>query len=186
MSLPAGIFINGVTGEVPDANEHYIKTIGELRGLYRDVTAFDTYLRDCGDGPAYAVAGYRQTDSDIIFGTTTMQPGKIGDEYFMTRGHYHVRRDCGEVYYTQSGHGVLLLQTREGETREVTMAPGVCAFIPPDWAHRSVNTGPEPLVFAWFCQATAGHDYGDILSHGMRKLAVERADTLAIVANPGF
>jgi glucose-6-phosphate isomerase len=184
MILPEGVFIDGRTGAMPKANEHYTKRVRELAGLYRDGAAFDAYVAAHREAVGYEVAGYRQDGSDIFFGTTTMSPGRIGDEYFMTRGHYHVRRDCGEVYYTQSGHGVLLLQTREGESREVEMAPGVCAFIPPDWAHRSVNTGDTPLVFAWFCQPTAGHDYGDILTHGMRRLAVERGGKVAFIANP--
>jgi len=66
------------------------------------------------------------------------------------------------------------------------MGPGVCAFIPPGWAHRSVNTGSNPLVFAWFCQTTAGHDYGDIVTRGMRRYAVERDGHPTIVSNPAF
>lgn len=186
MLLPEGVFIDGRTGAVPSATEIYVKPVCELSGLYQDQAAFGAFV---GANPAaigYTVAGYRKEECDIFFGTTTMAPGKIGDEYFMTRGHYHIRRDCGEAYYTQRGVGVLLLQTREGETREVEMAPGVCAFIPPNWAHRSINTGREPLVFTWFCQTTAGHDYGDILTHGMRRLAVERDGVLQIVPNPRF
>jgi glucose-6-phosphate isomerase len=186
MLLPDGVFIDGQTGAIPKANEHYVKRVAELAGLYRDSAAFDTLIAANPDAVGYEVAGYRQEGSDIFFGTTTMHPGKIGDEYFMTRGHYHVRRDCGEAYYTQSGRGLLLLQTREGESREVEMTPGVCAFIPPDWAHRSVNIGVEPLVFTWFCQTSAGHDYGDILTHGMRRLAVERDGRTVVVPNPAF
>jgi glucose-6-phosphate isomerase len=186
MLLPQGVFIDGRTGLVPQATETYVKPVRELRGLYQDTAAFDAFVQAQPDAVGYEVAGFRKEGSDIIFGTTTMAPGKIGDEYFMTRGHYHVRRDCGEAYYTQTGQGVLLLQTREGDTREVEMAPGICAFIPPDWAHRSVNTGSEPLVFTWFCQTAAGHDYGDILTHGMRRLAVARDGVMKIVANPRF
>jgi glucose-6-phosphate isomerase len=66
-------------------------------------------------------------------------------------GHYHVPRDCGDAYDTPSGQGILLLQTRDGETRYVEMASGICAFISPDWAHRSITIGTEPPVFKWFC-----------------------------------
>ena len=83
--------------------------------------------------------------------------------------HFHARRDMGEIYYTQSGTGLLLLESREGVSRTVEMKPGVCAFIPPDWAHRSINVGDEPLVFVWACNPEAGHDYAEILKRGMRK-----------------
>jgi glucose-6-phosphate isomerase len=115
-----------------------------------------------------------------------MSPGKVGAEYYMTRGHFHQRRDRGEAYYTQSGEGLLLLESRSGETRTVELRPGVCAFIPPDWAHRSINTGAAKLVFVWFCATDAGHDYGEILERGMRKLVIERDGRLAVADNPNF
>ena len=98
-------------------------------------------IAERGDLTVYEVIDYRKEESDLAFGTTIMSPGKVGDEFFLTRGHFHVRRECGEAYYTQSGTGVLLLESRDGEMRTVEMKPGVCAFIPPDWAHRSINTG---------------------------------------------
>ncbi len=115
-----------------------------------------------------------------------MFPGKVGNEYFMTRGHYHERRDRGEIYYTQSGSGVLLLHSRQGDVRTVEMKPGVCAFIPPDWAHRSVNTGDEKLVFVWCCSQDAGHDYAEIASRGMRQLVLEQGGKVTIAPNPNF
>jgi glucose-6-phosphate isomerase len=104
----------------------------------------------------------------------------------MTRGHFHERPDRGEVYYTQVGEGILLLESRAGESRTVEMKPGVCAFIPPEWAHRSINTGSEKLVFVWVCATDAGHDYAEILSRGMRKLVVARDSGPAVIANPRF
>lgn len=186
MSVPEGVLIDGATGHIPLAHEHYRKTVADLRGLYRDTAAFDHFIAQHPDAVGYEVAGYRPDPSDIFFGTTTMYPGKIGDEYFMTRGHYHRRDDRAEAYYTQSGEGILLLQSRQGETREIAMAPGICAYIPPGWAHRSVNTGSTPLIFTWFCQIDAGHDYADILERGMRQVVVDRAGQVTIMPNPAF
>lgn len=86
-----------------------------------------------------------------------MEPGNIAGEYYMTRGHFHARRDMGEVYYTQSGQGILLLDSRDGQQSvTVEMKPGVCAFIPPDWAHRSINTGSDQLIFVWYATRRPG------------------------------
>ena len=90
------------------------------------------------------------------------------------------------MYYTQSGEGLLLLESREGETRTVEMKVDICAFIPPDWAHRSMNTGKVPLVFVWVCNADAGHDYGEILARGMRSLVVQQNNKVALVPNPNY
>ena len=168
------------------ATGRYVKKLSALRGLYESSDAFDEYLAVHGDVDAYEVVEYRPDGSDICFGTTIMHPGKIGREYFLTRGHFHAKADRGEVYYTQSGEGVLLLHSRTGATRSVAMHPGVCAFIPPEWAHRSVNTGTQKLVFVWMCTIDAGHDYSAILERGMRELAVEQDGRPAVVANPKY
>lgn len=186
MLFPEGVSIDGATGEVTPATGRYIKNLSSLRELYEDTAAFDAYIAAHGDVVAYEVVEYRPEGSDICFGTTIMAPGKIGREYFFTRGHFHAKADRGEVYYTQSGEGVLLLHSRSGETRSVQMRPGVCAFIPPDWAHRSVNTGADKLVFVWMCTIDAGHDYGEVAGRGMRQLSVERNGAAALVANPKY
>lgn len=186
MLFPEGVTIDGVTGAVTPATGRYVKKLSALRDLYERPEQVDAYIAAHGDVAAYDVIEYRPDGSDICFGTTIMYPGKIGREYFLTRGHFHAKTDRGEVYYTQSGEGVLLLHSRSGETRSVAMKPGVCAFIPPEWAHRSVNTGPEKLVFVWMCSIDAGHDYGEVATRGMRELAVERDGHPAIVANPKY
>lgn len=184
--LPEGVTIDPLTGAVSPSTGEYTKRLSEFRGIYRDEKALDALLRTHGDVVTYKVVEHRTEGSDIFFGTTTMMPGRVGDEYFMTRGHYHARRDRGEIYYTQSGEGMLVLQSRDGQTRQVDMKPGVCAFIPPDWAHRSVNTGKTPLVFVWCCNQDAGHDYAEIATKGMRTLVVAEGDAVACIPNPKF
>lgn len=49
------------------------------------------------------------TAGGLFFGTSCIHPGKVGDEYFMTKGHFHARRETAEYYWGISGHGVLLL-----------------------------------------------------------------------------
>ena len=184
MLFPEGVAIDGKSGAVTPETGRYVKRLSELSGLFQDEAAFQAAIAERGDPIVYEVTDYRKSESDLSFGTTVMYPGSVGGEYYMTRGHFHERRECGEAYYTQSGEGVLLLESRDGETRVVEMKPGICAFIPPEWAHRSINTGTEKLVFAWFCATDAGHDYGTILSHGMRKIVVEQDGARAVVDNP--
>ncbi len=172
--FPEGVFIEATSGELSSSTGRYVKRLSELEAIFADRAAHAAAVKQGSDPIAYEVIEYRQIGSDIFFGTTIMHPGTVGREFYMTRGHFHERRDMGEIYYTQSGSGVLLLQSRDGVTRDVEMRPGVCAFIPPDWAHRSVNTGDEKLVFLWCCNQSAGHDYGDILMRGMRKRVVKR------------
>lgn len=186
MVFPQDVAIDGVTGAVSPATGRSVKSLSALRELYAAPLLVDAFIAEHGDIDAYEVIEYRTGGSDICFGTTTMAPGKIGAEYFLTRGHFHARPDCGEVYYTQSGAGLLLLHSRTGECRTVDMKPGSCAFIPPEWAHRSVNTGTTPLVFVWVCATDAGQDYSEIAARGMRQRAIEQDGQPLIVANPSY
>jgi len=186
MLLPEGVRIDGSTGAMAPATGRYTKRLSELSEIFRDRQALFEQVRSGADPIVYEVIEYRQQGADLLFGTTTMYPGDVAGEFFMTRGHFHQRRDLGEIYYTQSGSGVLLLENREGRSEIVEMSPGVCAFIPPDWAHRSINVGSDKLVFVWCCNPLAGHDYGEILRKGMRKLVLRQAGHYKAVDNPAF
>src|SRR5256885_2252021 len=84
--LPAGR-----SGAVTPETGRYVKRLSELKGIYQDQAAFARAVADGDDPVAYEVIDYRHKESDLSFGTTIMSPGKVGGEYFMTRGHYHER-----------------------------------------------------------------------------------------------
>ncbi|MES2667793.1 MAG: glucose-6-phosphate isomerase family protein [Pseudomonadota bacterium] len=160
------------SGALAPETGRYTRHLSDLKGLFADAAACDALLR-VADPLVYEVREYRQPGADLFCGTTTMQPGRVGAEYFMTRGHYHARPDLGEVYVTQSGSGLLLLENSQGETRQVEMHPSSIAFIPPGWGHRSINTGSMPLVFLWVLNGDAGTDYARIAAFGMRQIVVD-------------
>ena len=120
----------------------------------------------------------------LRFGTTTLYPGKVGSEYFMTKGHFHTILDTSEVYYTLSGHGMMMMETPEGEVDCKELTPGDALYVPGRWAHRSINIGTEPLVMFFVFRSDAGHDYGTIEKKGYRKLIVERDGKPVMVSNP--
>ena len=183
---PEGVVIDAGSGSMSRSSGEYTKRLSEFRGVYADGKALEDLIATQGDLVTYKVVEFREEGSDMFFGTTTMQPGTVGDECFMTRGHYHARPDRGEIYYTQSGEGLLLLQSRSGETRRIEMKPGVCAHIPPDWAHRSINTGDTPLVFVWCTNPDAGHDYGEVAKRGMRELVLKKDGVVTVKPNPRY
>ncbi|MFV0491027.1 MAG: glucose-6-phosphate isomerase family protein [Pseudorhodobacter sp.] len=186
MLVPEGIVIDGLSGAMAPHTGHYVKRLSDLEHVFRDEETVNATITRGGDAAVYEVVEYRKAESDLFFGTTIIHPGDVSGEFYMTRGHFHQRIDCGEVYYTQSGRGLLLLEDRAGETRTVEMLPGTCAFIPPNWAHRSINTGGDKLVFVWVCNPLAGHDYGTIAEHGMRKLVLREGDGYTLADNPAF
>jgi glucose-6-phosphate isomerase len=186
MLIPEGVAIDGTTGTMSPATGQYTKRLSDLRELFQDREAANADVQRLHDPIVYEVAEYRKQGSDIFFGTTIMSPGRVGNEYYMTRGHFHESPHAAEVYYTQHGEGILLLESRGGQSATVELRPGLCAFIPPEWAHRTINTGSEALVFVWMCNILAGHDYADILNKGMRKLVVAQAQVPKLIDNPSW
>ncbi len=107
------------------------------------------------------------TPGGLFWGTTTIQPGKIGTEYFMTHGHLHVKADRAEYYATVQGEGALILmEAASGRVWAEAMHPGSLHYIAGGVAHRVANTGREPLVFTACWPSDAGHDYKLIREHG--------------------
>ena len=109
---------------------------------------------------------------DVAFGVTTLYPGVVGSEFYMTKGHFHGVLETGEVYYALQGSGLLLTEDRHRHTRWRPLAPGRAAYAAKGFAHRMVNTGDEPLVCFFAYRADAGHDYKTIEQSGFRKLVL--------------
>lgn len=97
--------------------------------------------------PVYSVQRVLPVDDQTPeFSLTTIYPGMVGTEFFFTRGHDH-QPPKGETYFCISGHGGLIVQ--KGDTYEwLPMKPGIVIQLRSGWAHRTINTGDEPLVFA--------------------------------------
>ena len=94
-------------GELIGATNRYVKRVADLEGLYEDSVAFNALKRELGDEIVYEVTDYKPSADagDMIIGVTRMRPGKVGREYFLTRGHIHANANRPEMYYGESGRG---------------------------------------------------------------------------------
>lgn len=164
-------YVDIAAGQLKGATNRYVKTYRDLDGLYEDAEAFAALLAERGDAVAYEVTDYKPSANagDIIIGVTRMEPGKVGDEYYMTRGHIHARPNRPEMYYGESGLGVMLLESPAGDIRTVEIGPRTMCYVPPFWIHRSVNVGQEPLVMTFAYPADSGQDYDIIANAGGMK-----------------
>jgi len=99
-----------------------------------------------------------EEESDLLYGITTIYPGTIDGEYFMTKGHYHTEY-VAEVYYGISGKGIIYQQDKDGNEISTEIKSGEAVYVKPGFGHRTINTGDEPLVFFCVCRADCGHDY---------------------------
>ena len=128
--------------------------------------------------------GCPERQGDLLFGTTIVYPGKVGSEYYMTKGHFHTILETAEVYYTLSGEGYMVMENPEGETREEPLSKGSALYVPRRFAHRTVNTGSVPLVLFFAFSADAGHDYGTIELKGFHKIIKDENGKPVIIKNP--
>lgn len=160
--------------------------LSQMKGMFADDEAYEKLMAE-GDRLMYEFHGLPipEQEGDLSFGCSIVKPGKVGDEYNMTKGHFHVQLMTGEVYYCMSGHGYMLMENPEGDWLAEELLPGHATYVPRGYAHRSINVDPENDLVTFFVYAAdAGHDYGTIETKGYRKLLVERDGKPTIIDNP--
>jgi glucose-6-phosphate isomerase len=164
------------SGTLIGRNGRYERFLGDLEGLYRDDDAYQRLLATDDGNPVYWVETSQTEDGPggLITGISTLEPGKVGEEFFMTRGHLHAIADRSELYVGLSGKGVMILETLDGATELMEVLPGQAVYVPGHWVHRSVNVGEERFVTLFCYAADAGQDYSIIeRAGGMASLVVE-------------
>jgi glucose-6-phosphate isomerase len=173
---------NPSTGEISDAplaERH----LSDLKDCFADTAAYEGALA-AGNPLVYTVTAIEpgSGDGDLHYGLGCLMPGKIADEYFMTKGHLHAWREAAEFYFGLGGEGVMLLQDEAtGESRMVPLEPNGAVYVPGRTAHRTMNVSNVPLTYIGVYPAKAGHDYGSIAKTNFRCMVVERNGKPAMV-----
>lgn len=159
--------------------------LSDMRHMYVDAGAVERIMKEEGDRLIYEihVADVPEEEGQLPYCTTIIYPGRVGDEFHMTKGHFHVKRNRAEIYLGLAGEGYLLLQTDDGTVASVPMRRGTVGYVPPFWAHRTVSTGDEPFIFFATYPGDAGHDYGTIERTGFAKLVVARNGQAVLADN---
>ncbi|MEX1118584.1 MAG: glucose-6-phosphate isomerase family protein [Terrimicrobiaceae bacterium] len=160
----------GLTG-----GREVVRRLSDLAGCFADAGAYRTALA-VEDSVLYRVVAVEPASGpgDLHYGLGIVYPGKIGNEYYLTKGHLHETRDAAEVYIGQSGEGLMLLEDeRTRESRVVPLGAGQIVYVPGHTAHRTMNTGTTPLTYFGIYPANAGHDYGAIAERNFLKVVIE-------------
>jgi glucose-6-phosphate isomerase, archaeal len=179
---PFALVLSLDSGRLEPHTSRIERRASAMDGLYADTEALARLVEE-GDPVVYEVE-QRDVPEEIgqlVCCTTTIEPGTVGDEYFMTKGHYHAVRETAEIYLGLAGEGRLLLQTEGGETSVLPLERGTLAYVPPRWAHRTVNVGGDPLVFFAVYPGHAGHDYGAIEASGFARRVLRTASGPVVV-----
>lgn len=170
LMTPFGVDIDLAEGVMHGPDRHVARTASDMRGHYRDEAALETLIAG-GDPLHYEVfeKDIPEAPGHVMFCISKLQPGVVGEECFMTKGHYHTIAETAELYWCLRGQGYMALKTPYGQCVLERMVRNRLVYVPPYWAHRSINTGGEPLISFCAYPADAGHNYGDIETEGFPK-----------------
>ncbi|MEF9840463.1 MAG: glucose-6-phosphate isomerase [Lachnospiraceae bacterium] len=161
------------------------RTLSQMKPMFLDTKKVEEVL-ETSDPLVYEFyeLGCPERPGDLSFGTTILYPGKVGNEYFMTKGHFHTILETAEVYFALDGEGFMVMENPEGDSIEIPLEKGKAVYVPRRYAHRTVNTGNIPLVLFYTFPSDAGHDYGTIETKGYRKLIIEKDGQPVVIDNP--
>ena len=179
---PFAVELDIEQGVMRDAKNHIVRKASDMRGHYKDEAALEALI-DKGDPLHYEVfeVPVPEEYGHLMYCISTLRPGLVGDECFMTKGHYHTVIETAEIYLCLRGEGYMLMKTSGGKAAAEKMSRGRMVYVPPYWAHRSVNTGTtEPLVSFCVYPGDAGHNYGDIETEGFPKRVFNRGGEIVI------
>jgi len=164
------------------------RRIGDLGDIFSDRAAYEALP---ADRVVYEVESSFPvpdgTEGGLFLGITYIHPGKVGQEYFMTKGHFHKMRNRAEIYICMEGEGMLILMNEERtHVRAEKMEPGSIHYINGHMAHRTANTGDTILSFGAFWPSDAGHDYETISKYGFAKILVDMGGIPTLVNKPSL
>jgi glucose-6-phosphate isomerase len=165
------------------------------RRLERRLSAMDGYYADAGafaeasrnDPVCYEVYEMLRPEhsGELLHGLSVVHAGRVGDEFYMTKGHYHSERLTAEIYLGVRGRGLLLMEDETGEWAAEEIVPGRVVYVAPGWAHRSVNLHPSETLITFFAYpGHSGHDYATIQETGFCKLVLADGDSWRLADNP--
>lgn len=163
--------VTGVIDGMPRQERH----LSDLRGLFADAGAYERALAE-GNPLIYTVYAFEpgSGEGDLHFGVGTIMPGRVGSEYYMTKGHLHVWRPAAEFYIGLRGEGMMLLESEDGSrSASFPLLPNGVVYVPGFTAHRTINTGKEPLTYIGVYPARAGHEYGAIAERNFSSVVAD-------------
>jgi len=171
---------------ISNPDSHIIRKLSSMKNQYLDEKSYGEMLakEDCLLYEVYEKL-VPELEGELLQGMSIVHPGKVGNEYFMTKGHFHSILNTAEFYYCVKGNGYMMMENPEGGWAAEELLPNTVLYVPGRWAHRSINVkSDEDLITIFAYPATAGHDYATIETKGFRKLIIEKDGKPAIVDNP--
>ena len=144
------------------------KNLSEIKVRYRDADYFQQ--EDPSLDPDTLIYELVMKESSpeeghLTWGHITLYPGKVVDEYFATRGSYHINPHSEEYYLCMGGEGLIMFLNRQGDCWCEILEEGSLHHVPSGVARRFINLSDEPLMISLCRPANAGFDYDSVTEH---------------------
>ena len=96
-------------------DNHIERRLSALQGQFFDQETYNKML-SAEDQLIYEVYEIKrpEVEGEILMGISIVHPGKVGNEFFMTKGHFHSILETSEVYYCMHGEGYMVMENRGG------------------------------------------------------------------------
>ncbi len=181
LMMPWEVDIDLISGTMTEPDRVLVRRASDMRGYYRDHAALQRIIAD-GDPVHYEVFEkvIPEEEGHLLLCISKLYPGVVGEEFFMTKGHYHTVLATAEVYLCIQGEGYMMMKTKDVRCTTEMIRRHRMVYVPPCWGHRSINTGNVPLISFCVYPGNAGHNYGDIASQGFGKRAFKRGGRAVI------
>jgi glucose-6-phosphate isomerase len=82
-------------------DNHIIRTLSALKGQFLDQETYNQMLAE-EDRLIYEVYEIKrpEVEGEMLMGISIVHPGKVGNEFYMTKGHFHSVLETSEIYYS--------------------------------------------------------------------------------------
>ena len=163
---PHQINLDATSGALTPSGPTLVRKLSDLEGCFQDKETFSKEVAAVNPVVYQVISStVPELPRELPQSITTIFPGHCGGELYMTKGHQHPDPQ-GEIYFGLEGQGGIIMYDGK-ESKYVEITPGKIGYIPPGWAHRSINTGLTDYKFLAVYPGSAGHDYGWVLKNGM-------------------
>ena len=96
------------TGVIDEASLATVRRLSDMPSFFHDQDAVKALMEE--DPVLYRMYIKQNPTSSSLWniGSCVIEPGTVGNEFFMTKGHFHITQEAPEIYLTLSGVGEII------------------------------------------------------------------------------
>lgn len=132
-----------------------VRKLKDMKGSYLNQKAVKKMLSK--SNPVLYKVFIKKITKELEFGLTVINSGNIAGEYYMTKGHVHIKPSA-EVYALLEGKGKLVMQNSR-EAKVMELKKDRMFIVPEHYSHRLVNSGRGKLKVLTIYESNTGHNY---------------------------